>query len=396
MKIIGSGKKLTMHRAKRIITSSCHIIENGYVAIKDGVIVDVGRGKNYPGKNNFIDHGNGVLMPGLINAHTHLELSALKGMVPFDKGFGAWVKELLKIRQSLGAKALSDGVKQGIKELKASGSIAACEISTLRLTKEMFLSSGLLGIWFEEVLGGVENFALSYDSFSNENSKAQISLAAHAPHTTSPRLIKNLKKLTKQKGLVFSIHLDESSDEAEFITTGKGPWARFLKERKINFSDWGLPAKSPVEYVKRLGILDNRTLCVHLINSGFSELEILSEHKAKICVCPTSNYNLHKKLPDIDAMLKAGLNPALGTDSLASVSSLSIFDEMAFVAKYFPLISPEKIFDMATINGAKALGIEKLCGTIFRGKSGRIIYFDTDAKTDDEILEKIIHGEKQK
>ncbi len=392
MKFIDREKGVKIHRAKWIISSSSRIIENGYVIIKDGLIEDVGRKKRYA-RQNTVDHGHGALMPGLINAHTHLELSALKGMVPFEKGFGTWVKELLKIRESIGEKALAGGAKNGIKELKASGSICVGEISTLGLTKDMFLSSGLFGLWFKEFLGGIENKPENY-GFVSGPSLNYVSLAAHAPHTTSPHLIKELKKMAKQKGLVFSIHLDESYDETEFITKAKGPWAEFLKERGIDFSGWGLPAKSPVQYMENLGILDDKTICVHLINSGPREFETLSRNKAKACICPRSNYNLHKKLPDINAMLKIGLNPALGTDSLASVSSLSLFDEMAFAAKHFPGVLSKEIFDMATINGAKALGFENFLGRLLQGRQGKIIYLDVDAKSPEKLLEKIIHGEK--
>jgi len=173
-------------------------------------------------------------MPALVNTHTHLELTALKGRVTLDKGLSSWVKSLIKERESAGEQALRDSAADGIREIIQSGCGAVGEISTLGLTWEAMAASGIYGIWFKEFIGSV--MTGSEDNFDGHQNHIAQSLAVHAPHTTSTKMILALKKMTRRRNLPFSIHLAESVDEQIFITTGKGVWADFLTERDINFS----------------------------------------------------------------------------------------------------------------------------------------------------------------
>ena len=229
------------------------------------------------------------------------------------------------------------------------------------------------------------------------------SVAGHAPHTTSPDLIRYLKQQTRQHHLPFSIHVAESTDETEFITTHQGSWAAFLTERGIDTSDWSLPSRSPVQHLHDLGILDGETLAVHLIDLDDGDLDIIAKTGAVPVICPRSNMNLHGRLPDLPRLLrrldgtgagesrKLGL-PALGTDSLASTKSLNLFDEMAFIANRFPEIRPSQILTMATLNGARALGFDGLTGTLDVGKRGSFIYLPL-TRHHDFALSSIKHQE---
>ncbi|MCG8563754.1 MAG: amidohydrolase family protein, partial [Desulfobacterales bacterium] len=140
-----------------------------------------------------------------------------------------------------------------------------------------------------------------------------------------------------------------------------------------------------------LGVLDERTLAVHLLQLRKGDLDILARRSCAICLCPRSNVNLHGRLPRVAEMLKAGLKPALGTDSLASCESLKIRDEMAYLAKRFPGIQPRDILDMATCNGARALGVDAHYGDLSVGKRSEFLYVNTGAKGPDSLLESIIH-----
>ncbi|MBW1759406.1 MAG: amidohydrolase family protein [Deltaproteobacteria bacterium] len=377
-----------IHRAGWVVVDPWTILPNGFVKVESGLIKETGQGRDY-GFGRIIDHGSGVLLSALVNAHTHLELSALKGKIPFEKGFGVWVKELIKQRESLGINALAMGAKEGIKSLIESGCLVAGEISTLGLTREMFFNSELAGVWFREFL---ENTPNGHRYWLDKNEKIIASLAGHAPHTTSPQLLVELKGAARKHNLPFSIHLAELEAEVRFLKTAKGPWADFLTERGIDFSGWGLPAPSPVKYLERHGILDENTLAVHLIHVDKKDIEILLRHQVQVCLSPRSNQNLHHRLPDMDGMLKAGLKPCLGTDSLASADSLSIFDEMAFTSRAFPLVPPEEILAMATINGAKALGFGDRFGSLAPGKSGAFIYMPVKVSTSSGLLETVVNA----
>lgn len=376
------------------------IIENGCIEVENGWITGVfkaGRGQKIPRPGDSgpdapdpgtIDHGPGVIMAPLVNAHLHLELSALKNTLSFDRGFAAWVQALLEKREAMGNAVLVREAQKAAASLANLGIGYVGEISTLGLTRTLVQSQGLAGVWFQEAVGASTPTA--------ELVKAEplsFSLAGHAPHTTDPFLLQTVKKITRAKGLPFSIHLAESDVETEFIqgTQGgnQGQWEQFLALRRIDTTLWPLGLKSPVQYLDDLGILDASTLAVHLLNINDQDLDILARTGTRICLCPRSNFMLHNKLPNIQEFLDKNLVPALGTDSLASSSSLSLFDEMAFVRQKFPDIDPAQVLSMATLNGARALGIDHLAGTLDKGKKATFIYVDVSACTPSDLMEEL-------
>lgn len=378
------------HRAGWILVDPWTIIENGYVRVCNGLIEEVGQGNSSGG--HIIDHGPGAIIPAFVNAHTHLELCALKGRVRFDKGFRLWVEQLINLRDAEEMENLITGAKKGVKELIESGTGVVGEISTLGITKDILTNSSLSGIWFKEYLGNNSILKTGYDE-----KKVQIatSFAAHAPHTTSPELLINLKNAAKKNNLPMSIHVAESEDEIRFLSTGKGEWADFLSERGIDFSGWGLPVESPIKYLDRLGLLDKKTIAVHLIRADKDDFEILLRYNVCVCLCFRSNNYLHQRLPDLTGILNAGLKPCLGTDSLACVDSLNMFDETAFISNAFPLVPPSEILAMATINGANALSVADRFGTLDPGKSSQFIYVPINVANRSSLLEAIVNNEKQ-
>ncbi len=375
-----AGKKV--HRARWVVADSKTIIENGYVETVDGIITAIGNGKP---NGDAIDYGPGLLIPPLVNAHVHLELSALKESVPFNKGFRLWVSALLEKRAQLSENELIEASQHSIQDLLESGNLYIGEISTLGITRRPIEKSGLKGVWFQEYLGSqlIDAQCISGESFS-------FSFAGHAPHSTSPSLIKNLKQVSQSKSLPFSIHLAESEDESEFINTGKGKWADFLSSRNIDWSSWQIGSKSPVEYTSELGVLDSGTIAVHALNVSDTDLEILAQSQVSVCICARSNQNLHDRLPQIEQMLDKGIQPCLGTDSLASSDSLNIFDEMKFIKQNYLNLDPASIFSMATMNGAKALGFENQTGALTPGKKAELLYLPALVNHKKDLFDQII------
>ncbi len=338
-------------------------------------------------------------MPGLVNAHTHFELSALKGLSKVNLPFKEWVRQVLQKREAIDEDTLKQKASRAMKACLTTGTLSAAEISTLGITESLFRESGLGGVWFREFLGSISSSNIEQEASEKDTPPQKayglppLSLAGHAPHTSSPELLQKLKQICSINCLPFSIHLAESRDETEFITTAKGPWASFLNERGIDFHNWPIPSRSPVSYLDDLKLLDSQTMAVHLLNVDKKDLNIISESRTKPVVCPRSNMALHGKLPDLPKFLNAGLMPALGTDSLASTPSLGMFDEMAFVAQKYPQINPADIFAMATLNGAMALGIDKFTGTLEKGRKADFIYLPIHIKHSRNIFE-IITGHK--
>ena len=383
--IVDGGNDTRVHRAGWVAVDAFTVIENGFVRVEKGKITGTGVYGHGMGEK-VVDHGPGLLMPAFVNAHTHLELSALKGKLSWGKGFGLWVKELLEIRDSLGKEGLIKGLGQGVAELTGSGCLVVGDISSLGIVGDYLKTTDLSGVVFREYLGnGIPEPAL-------EKTWAQlnVSWAGHAPHTSSPGLLVDLKNRCRKDRLVFSIHLAESADEMEFITTGKGSWADFLQQRGIDSLAWGLPWHSPVQYLDRLGLLDEKTLAVHVIHADHTDIRILKQRGASVCLCPRSNMNLHGTLPPVTQMIEADLPLCLGTDSLASTESLNILDDMVFLSRRFPMIPAEKIFHMATAGGARALGLEGLFGSLGSGKKACMIYVPVKTKTKQTLFESIL------
>ncbi|MBI4961885.1 MAG: amidohydrolase family protein [Desulfomonile tiedjei] len=373
-----------VHRAGWILVKPGVWIENGMVEVVDGGIAQIGKSR---AGAEIIDHGPGVIMPALINAHTHLSLSALHGRLDTGKGFVNWVQELITARSGLSAEEISSAAARAAQGIKDSGTGLVAEVGPAEPGATAMRANGLEGIVFEEVLGNsCEQRALPRD----ENGLT-FSFAGHGLHTTAPNVLRSLKSATLEQNRIFSIHLAESDAETEFLECGNGPWAELLDSRGIDFAHWGIGGERPVHRAVRLGLLGPGTLAVHLLQVDDAEMAVLADTRTAVCVCPRSNFLLHGQLPDIQALLAAGLAPALGTDSAASAWSLSLFDEMAFVSERYPGLSPDRLLAFATVNAAKALDKPDM-GTVEPGQRAYLIYVDIAAGSGQEAALQLVAG----
>jgi cytosine/adenosine deaminase-related metal-dependent hydrolase len=376
-----------LHRARWVLLDSGTIIPNGYLKVEDGIIIACGE-KTSTNHLPYKDHGDGVLIPALVNVHTHLELSALRSKLSKANGFQSWVQQLLSEREKAGPDLLALEAQKAARELLSSGCGVVGEISTLGLTWDIVKSSGLHGVWFREYLGRMN---IEDSDQAESHPRIKQAAAGHAPHTMAPEKLKRLKFKTLQQKVPFSIHVSESEAEITFLKTGRGAWADLLSERGIDYSGWGLPAPSPVQYLQALGLLDEHTIAVHLLETGAEDFQLLKETGTQVCICPRSNLYLHQKLPDLRRMLAIGLKPCLGTDSLASTPSISLFDEMAFILSNWPAIAPDTVFTMATEHGASALRCGDTLGTLTPGKQAVMVYLPLKASHKKQLIENIAH-----
>lgn len=373
------------YRAKWLMTDPWTVLENGYVHTIGSRIDAVGSGKP-PGDTPVIDMGSGVMIPPLVNAHTHLELSALKGKLPTGCGFLQWASELVRKRDTLPEAVLLEAASDALDGLIASGCAAIADISTLGITHALLSNTPIGGFFFHEHLGN----RLPESMTVIKERSLSCSLAAHAPHTTTPVLFKEISRLTSEAGLPMSVHLSESEDELHFIRSGRGAWADFLSSRGVDFSNWPIPSESPVHYLKDLGVLSDHLLAVHLLNVTTEEIQILMDRNVSMCLCPRSNLFLHDKLPDIPRFLALGARPGLGTDSLASAPSLSILDEMAFISDNYHDIHPGEIIAMGTVYGAGALGLEDRFGRLQPGFHSPPLYIPIEADSSRTVAPAVV------
>jgi len=366
-------------------------LADGTVTVAHGRVVAV---ESAPGATDIApttDHGPGVIMPGLVNAHTHLSLSALSGRIEMGEGFLTWVRKLVEIRRNLPPDAATTAMEAAVNRLREAGVALVGEFGPHIPVAPALAAAGIAGTIWLEFLGNEQDLP----PLPPPAGEVDFSYAGHAPHTASPSLLRHIKETVRQLGRRFALHLAESKEEVEFLATGKGEWADFLQEMGRDFSGWGCWSRRPVELAAQLGLLDRDTLCVHCLFVTPGEIQLLARSGSQLCLCPQSNWNLHRRLPEIPAFLEGGLAPALGTDSLASTESLNIFDEMRFVAGRYPMLSSDTILAMATVNGARALGRPDL-GTISPGQTARLIYVDLQAATSTQAAESLVNLPRQR
>ena len=360
-------------------------IEGGLVEVVDGRVRSAGKAR---AAVQAVDHGPGVIMPALVNAHAHLSLSVLQGRVGAGNGFVTWVRDLIRARAEAMGDDISRAVAEAAQDVRRTGTGLLAEVGPVEPGASSIEAAGLDGMVFSEILG---NDAAVLPLPADGNG-IRFSYAGHALHTTSPEVLRALKAAATERNGIFSMHLAESEAETEFLTVGAGPWAELLESRNIAFRHWDLRGERPVERAERIGLLGPETMAVHLLEVTDPEVARLAGSGTSVCVCPRSNFALHGRLPNIEAFLSAGLKVALGTDSLASVPTLDLFDEMAFVACHYPGMPAETILGMAGINGAGALGMQEL-GSIEPGQRARLIYVDLEAESAGSAASKLVSKE---
>jgi len=373
-----------IHRARWIMTEPGRWIENGCVVIEGNRIMEISGAGAATHQGQIIDHGPGILMPALINAHTHAALSeSARPHAP--EGFIKWVECLIKDRNGQTLKEAEATLQKSVRALRASGTALVGEFGPHIPVARSFETAGLHANVWMECLGNDRELP----PLPENGNTVRHAWAAHAPHTTSPTLLKRVQETDARLGRRFCLHLAESREELEFLQEGKGAWADFMTRMGIDFSGWNCFGKRPVEMALETGLLNKNTLAVHLLEITSREMAEVAQTGAHVCLCPRSNRMLHRKLPDIEGFLKLGIQPAIGTDSLASTPTLSIFDEMRFIHDHFPNLAPDVILQMGTINGGRAMDCPNM-GTLRQGSQSPMIYVELDAKSAKTAAESLV------
>ncbi len=341
-----------LHRASWVVPVTSAPIQNGAVLVEHGRVVKVAKSAEFKGLDaKIIDYGQGVLMPGLVNGHTHLELSHCVATVNDNPGdMVAWIADLLRFRETY----TDDDVVSRAGECVAGMILEGVDLIVDIGNDPSFVrsSSDSKVLFFHELLGLSQKAAL----FMGEVLESRATnYTCHAPYSTSLSLLQQIKRQASDLKHIMPIHVAESLAEMDFIKTGQGDFKLFLEERGFWDGSFVAPESSPVKYLNDLGLLDPDTLCVHCVHVDEHDLQTLYETEAKVCLCLGSNEYLGVGLPPVPQMLEIGLLPCLGTDSLASNPQVSIWREMNLVHQHFPTVTAAQIIHMATRNGATAL-----------------------------------------
>ncbi len=371
--------RLTVHRAPWLLPIRRPPLADGGIAVRAGLIVDIGDFKqiahHYPDAK-IIDHPDAVLMPGLINAHTHLELSHLAylSQEPSPSSFTGWIGHMLAERAKADAdkKTILDAARAVLSQQQDQGVVAIADISNTGFIQELVPEFQVRLLCLKEYLGlRTSELAAALDSLKEEAEHPAVYCTAHAPYSTHLELLRALKNRATRLGQIFSIHTAESTAEHDMISQGTGEMRDFLEQRgfwESSFQPTGSDSKGSVSYLHQHGLLDSKTLCVHSIHVTGREMDLLADTGAKVCLCPGSNRYLGVGTAPVEKYLRKGILPALGTDSLTSNLELSIWREMRLLAEEHPTVDPADILRMATLGGAQALGLDKQFGSLEKGK----------------------------
>lgn len=360
-------------RAAYVLPHRDKVIDGGWIEISGSRIVEVGNGLPRAGRGRVIDLGNAAVIPGLVNAHTHLELSDLQGKIPPPKSFTQWLGHILAFRRREAGKPLDHAVEKGVSLSLESGTTTVADISStgdsLRVLPNLPIRKRVFKevICFEpEKVARVMEEAIRELSGFKKDALSSAGLSPHAPYTACPKLYLGCALFAQGSDLLLCTHICETLEEVEFLREGTGSFAIMLKALNM-LEGWRPPGMHPLEYLKSTGALKGPWLLVHCNYLSGKEVKIIEETTSSVVYCPRSHrYFGHREHPFQD-LLKRGINVALGTDSLASNQSLSILDEARFLHENYPGLDPVEIFSMATEGGAKALRLEEKIGRLMHG-----------------------------
>jgi cytosine/adenosine deaminase-related metal-dependent hydrolase len=381
-------------------------IESGAVAVSGNRIVDVGRFDDIKTRNTgkTVDLGEQILLPGLINAHCHLDYTCLRGKIRPHRSFTDWIRAINEQKAKLSPNDCVASINDGFAEAKRFGTTA---IANLTAFPELIsqVQPPIRTWWFAELIDirAPERANELVDSAIESLGRARPpgapwGIAPHALFTASSNLFRRCEEIAHNDGLLLTTHLAESREEMEMFRDSSGPLYDFLKaigrpmNDCMNETPLGLFVGAPPSISLRTGSgrALSQWIVAHLNELTEGDFDLLERLNSKFHVvhCPRSHHYFGHSPFAFDRLRSLGFNVCLGTDSLASNKTLSLFDEMRTFQKNFPRVSPEEIFQMVTVNPARALQYENALGQIRPGFGADLITLPCSDSTD--IFEQII------
>jgi len=381
-----------IYRANWILPVIGHAISDGALRIKNGLVLEIGDAQSIINTNPSIaveTFPNSVLLPSWVNAHCHLELSAFHNKITDFSDFVDWVRQLIALRIGAEQEEVQSHAEQAATLLKESGCALVGDITNGDLLRAESIINGPERVVLYEILGfdptkAQQIFQTARSRIQTENLSAK--LIPHAPYSTSVELIKMISAYQES----FCIHLAESSQEAEFIKSGKGKFQEFLVERDAWSIEWSPPEMSPVQYLDHLNVLNDYSLLVHGVQVEPTDLNLIKQASAMVCLCARSNDLLQVGQMPLDDYIQEGIHIAIGTDSLASNIDLDMNNEIYYIYKQFNNLKASDLIRMATLNGALALRKDREYGSLEVGKKARFNIFSSDTSIEMDAAEFVV------
>ncbi len=378
---------MTLH-ARWVVPVGSAPIESGYVSVADGHVIEVGAEASAGCKR--IDFGDAIILPGFVNAHTHLELTSLRGRVPFSESFAKWLRVLTQLNPHRdGDDAVRQSVRGGIRECLAAGTTTVADIGYGQVVPAEWARSPLNTVGFLEVIGigeafkaftkpdrsveAVEGLLAEADRLVQDGGPLRcFGITPHAPYSTDEDSYRAAIDFARRTRRPIATHLAETRDEERFLRDGTGSFRELLEEFGLWDDTFNPPGCSPIEYMKRVGLFDLGSLAVapllaHVNYVSDRDLDLLAASSASVVYCPRTHHFFRHEPHRYRDMLSRGINVCLGTDSLASNDTLSILDELRFLRSRDADITNAQLLDMATLAGARALGQRDHVGVLATG-----------------------------
>ena len=376
-------------------------MRDGWIAVDRGRIAAVT--KRAPAdRGQEIDLGEVAVMPGLVNAHTHLELSYLRDEIPPAAEFVTWIRGVMAARRKRPdpeSPEILHAVERAIAEALACGTAAVGDVSNTLVSYAPLTRSSLAAVVFYELIrfAAADPQAFVDTAWAELNrlvptDRVRATLAAHAPYSVAPLVFRAIRRaIDRDPFAPTTVHLAESVEEVEFIRSGGGPWRRLLEDLGVWDPAWVPPGGSPVKFLDDSGFLDARVLAVHGVQMSAADLGRLAARGTTLVTCPRSNGHTGAGAPPIRQFYTSGVRVAVGTDSLASAPDLNVFAELATMRALAPDVPAATIIDSATRQGAHALGLDGDFGTIEPGKRARLLAVEIPPLTID-VEEYLVGG----
>ena len=396
----------TIHTAAWLINPDVPPVVGGAILVRDGLVAATGTLAELKARYSatVVEYHDCAILPGFVNAHTHLELThfpswRLRTHVDYNpRRFSDWVIQLIKITRGLHTDDFRASLVEGLRKCVESGTTAVGDIVTHYELLPSYAVPPLGGRLFFEALGHEParfNERLNQALIAAESlgdGHLHPGLSPHAPYTTGEVNLPLIRDVAASRGLPLAVHLSESQAETDFIFDTSGP----LADEFYPFVGWQQHLSPPrhcssTELLDRFGLLTSATLAVHCVHVTLGDAQILKQRGVTVCLCPRSNDRLDVGRAPLALFRKLGIPLALGSDSLASNDSISLWDEMRFALDLFAgELSPADVFRMVTTGGAAALGLPDRIGSLEVGKRADFQIIRHVGLEENGLLERII------